>query len=251
MSGTGARAEPGRGASGIAASRGNGGASAAVGGAVPQALPPRLSSSVPTCEDPGYPWLYSAVDMLTQCVMFTVLIVSFGSDILPRHMPAHKPLFSPEAKGPAASARAREEQRLQELLKSPEMAKSVKLIKEGGNVTLLLGDAIFFDSGKAMVKPSAVEILGRVADVLAEGRSEIWVEGYTDEVPIRSALFPSNWELSAARAIAVLRELVDHGVKPGRVAAAGYGEYRPRYPNNSAANRAANRRVEILLVFGS
>jgi chemotaxis protein MotB len=73
------------------------------------------------------------------------------------------------------------------------------------------------------------------------------VEGHTDDVPIKSAAFPSNWELSAARAIAVVRFLQDQGVDPAKLAAAGYGEYQPIAGNDTPEGRAQNRRIEITL----
>ncbi|MBW1902469.1 MAG: OmpA family protein, partial [Deltaproteobacteria bacterium] len=80
----------------------------------------------------------------------------------------------------------------------------------------------------------------------------IQVEGHTDDVPIRSRQFPSNWELSSARALAVLRLLLEKSdIEPERLSAAGYGEYHPNVPNDSSENRRLNRRVDIVIVPGS
>jgi chemotaxis protein MotB len=195
-------------------------------------------------EDPGFPWLYTAVDLITQCLMFMVLITTFGATILiTTSSPAIK--ISPKA----LSKLSQQHQRMERMLARTDLKKSIKLVRDKGNLALLLSDAIFFDSGRAELKPAAHHILAQIGGALSEGSYQIRVEGYTDDRPIHTKLFPSNWELSAARAITVLRDLLDHGVPAARLAAAGYGEHHPRYPNNSATNRAANRRVEIVLVF--
>lgn len=113
-------------------------------------------------------------------------------------------------------------------------------------------DEVLFDSGQAALKPEGIEILGKVAGVLkkTEGRS-IEVQGHTDDVPIRGALaerYPTNWELSAARATGVVRFLQDEGgVDPAALSAAARSEYQPRASNETDEGRRQNRRIEILL----
>jgi len=82
--------------------------------------------------------------------------------------------------------------------------------------------------------------------------SRIQIEGHTDDISIKNGQFPSNWELSSARALAVLRFLLDKsGIEPGRLSAAGYGKYHPIAPNDSSENRRLNRRVDIVIESGS
>jgi chemotaxis protein MotB len=113
-------------------------------------------------------------------------------------------------------------------------------------------DEILFDSGEAVVKPAGVEVLRRVGAVLkkAENRT-IEVQGHTDNVPIAGALakkFPTNWELSAARATNVARLLQDEAqIDPKRLTATAFSEYSPRVPNDTPEGRRKNRRIEILL----
>ena len=123
-------------------------------------------------------------------------------------------------------------------------------IDERGLVVRLLTDEVLFDPGHAVVKTSSDALLGKIGTLLASGRIQnpIRVEGHTDDTPISTAQFPSNWELSAARATAVLRKLLDAGLPPGRVSVAGYGEERPMRTNATVAGRALNRRVEIVVV---
>lgn len=104
-----------------------------------------------------------------------------------------------------------------------------------------------FGSGAAVLGRSATDAIERLADVLRNGSNQIRVEGHTDNVPIRTAAFPSNWELSSARAAGVVRILAGRGVDPVRLSVLGLGEHRPRESNASAAGRLANRRVLLVI----
>jgi len=121
--------------------------------------------------------------------------------------------------------------------------------EERGLVISLLSDGTLFDLGSAELKPSARQVLDRVAQVLRAVPNPVLIEGHSDNLPIRTAQYPSNWELSAARAARVLRYLVQKGGIPSqRLIAAGYADTRPLVPNNSPANRAQNRRVDIAIL---
>jgi chemotaxis protein MotB len=107
---------------------------------------------------------------------------------------------------------------------------------------------ILFSSGMARLQPAATPILERVAAVLAPYHNPLRVEGFTDNRPIRTSTFPSNWELSAARAATVARLFSDHGVDPDRLGILGWSQYRPLASNATAAGRNRNRRVTILVL---
>ena len=116
-------------------------------------------------------------------------------------------------------------------------------------IAITFQELIFFDLGRDELRPEGQQVLRQLAPILAEVSGTILVEGHTDDLPIASARFPSNWELSTARATKVVRFLAEvAGIDPHRLVAAGYGEWRPRYANTSDANRARNRRVEIVLL---
>lgn len=124
-------------------------------------------------------------------------------------------------------------------------------IDERGLVIRLLTDRVLFDSGRAVLKPEASPLLDHVATIVekkAIATNAIRVEGNTDSVPIATAQFPSNWELSAARAAAVLQHLRRRGVADARLSLAGYADRHPIAPNETAAGRARNRRVEIVVL---
>jgi chemotaxis protein MotB len=108
--------------------------------------------------------------------------------------------------------------------------------------------SILFPSGSAAVAPSAVATLEKVADILKRYPNPIHVEGFTDNVPIRTTAFPSNWELSAARAASVVHLFSRTGIEPARMAAVGYGEYHPVQDNTTATGRNANRRVVLVVL---
>jgi chemotaxis protein MotB len=113
-------------------------------------------------------------------------------------------------------------------------------------------DQILFDSGSAEVKPEGLDVLRRVAAQLARIEDHsIRVEGHTDDVPIHSERFASNWELSVARAAGVVRALEGAGIPSERLSAQGFGPYQPIASNTDPAGRARNRRIEIVLVPGS
>ncbi|MBV9913502.1 MAG: flagellar motor protein MotD [Sinobacteraceae bacterium] len=107
---------------------------------------------------------------------------------------------------------------------------------------------ILFPSGSARLADSAGDVIQKLGSVLAPFPNPIRVEGHTDNKPIRTALFYSNWELSAARAASVVRVLSDHGVGPARLAVVGYGDQRPLKTNDTPQGRDANRRVVVVIL---
>jgi len=121
-----------------------------------------------------------------------------------------------------------------------------------GKLTVNMVEAVLFDSGKAEVKKEGLVVLQKVVDVLKDAKDKvIRVEGHTDNVPIAGALarvYPTNWELSAARAVNVTRFLQAQGIDPAQLSAVGYGEFKPVADNETKEGKAKNRRIEIVLV---
>lgn len=109
---------------------------------------------------------------------------------------------------------------------------------------------ILFDSGSAIVNPEAQEPLAKIAEVLREVPNRIQVEGFTDNRPINTPVYPSNWELSAARATNVVNLLMKNGVRPERMSTVGYGEFQPIADNGTEQGRMQNRRV-VLVIMGN
>jgi chemotaxis protein MotB len=128
-------------------------------------------------------------------------------------------------------------------------AGQLRIELRDGRMILQLPNDVLFDSGQAAVKPDGQRALGQVGGVLKtlKGR-KFQVAGHTDNVPIDHAKFASNWELSTARAVAVVRFLVSQGVGPEALSAGGYGEFAPLVANDTNEHKAKNRRIEITLV---
>ena len=143
------------------------------------------------------------------------------------------------------------ERRVRAYAQAHGFASSVKeTIDERGLVVRLLTDRVLFASGEAVLEQLAFPILGEIAGLLAAPGipNDVRVEGNTDAVPIHSGQFQSNWELSSARADAVLEFLLAHGVSAGRLSATGFGAERPLASNATEAGRATIRRVEIIIL---
>lgn len=139
---------------------------------------------------------------------------------------------------------------LQRVAQERGVADRINLRMEPDRIVIGLTGDLLFPSGSAALRPSAGPVLDAVAESLRGKPNEIRVEGHTDNIPLSTAEFNSNWELSAARATAVLRRLVDEGGLPAdRVFAAAYGDTRPRADNAAAEGRAANRRAEIVVLY--
>jgi chemotaxis protein MotB len=131
-------------------------------------------------------------------------------------------------------------------------SKDVTISELQGKLTVNILDRILFDSGEAILKPEGQAVLDQVAKVLANyPNRQIEVIGHTDNVPIRynpNNPFKNNWELSAGRAIAAVRYLVEKGVDPRRLGAVGYGEFHPIAENSTAEGRAKNRRIALVVM---
>lgn len=172
------------------------------------------------------------------------------------------------AKGTLASSLEQARMRLDELRRAQAAAESraalfrdvalrfkrmldageLEIALRSGRMVLVLPNDVLFDSGKAELKPYGKQTLAAVAEVLATlDKRRFQISGHTDDEPIRYSGFPSNWELSTARALAVVNVLIKSGMRPETLSAAGYGQFDPLSPNDSSAHKAKNRRTEITL----
>jgi chemotaxis protein MotB len=125
---------------------------------------------------------------------------------------------------------------------------SISFSDEG--LVMRLSDISLFGLGVAEISPSARPLLDKIADVLAEAPHDVRIEGHADNLPIHTPGFPSNWELSTARAVNVLRYVIQSGkCDPKKLSAAGFGEFQPIYPNDTPDHRTKNRRVEFIFSY--
>jgi chemotaxis protein MotB len=138
--------------------------------------------------------------------------------------------------------------RLGGMLSSQIRDGSVDVLRDPRGLVVSLREAGAFATGSADLSLTARAVLGEVATALADAGNSVRVEGHTDDVPISTDRYRSNWELSTARATSVVSFLLAFGVQPDRLSASGYGEFRPRVGNDSEAGRAQNRRVDIVIL---
>jgi len=156
---------------------------------------------------------------------------------------------APSAADQQASLFAQIKHELDEYARAHGFAKKVETsIDSRGLVIRVLTDDLLFASGQAALSSRSTSLLGEISQLLdLASEHPVDVEGNTDNVPISSSVYPSNWELSTARASTVVRFLSEHGVSPSRLTATGYADQHPIASDQTASGRARNRRVEIVL----
>jgi chemotaxis protein MotB len=156
-----------------------------------------------------------------------------------------------EARQSKLDALQNQEKQLRERLSKELTDKNVEIEQLRGQLSVRMLDKIVFKSGSADILPQGTEVLDKLADAIKDGTDTIRVEGHTDDTPISDKLkvkYPSNWELSAARASAVARYFeTKHFINPKRLESLGFSMYHPVAPNDSDENKQRNRRVEIVL----
>ncbi len=205
-------------------------------------------------------WLLTLSDLLLLLMIFFVLLFGIGlqgrreSHSPPQAIAAQmefqaipidrRPAFTPDS----ASQRVLDsfEKDLRAILGDQGDKETASVTRRADYLLLTFPERILFDSGKAELKPSVHPVLKRVS-LLASSHPQLLVEveGHTDDRPINTERFPSNWELSVGRATQVVKALIGLGLNPAQISMRGFGEYRIRYPNDSDSNRSKNRRVEI------
>ncbi|HEY3448475.1 MAG TPA: OmpA family protein [Myxococcales bacterium] len=187
-------------------------------------------------------WLYSYADLMTQLLLFSILMLTA--------LGLKSPEPRPDVPPPPPDALAATVKELDKIIKEGDL-KDVMVIDKGSDrVVVRMKSQLLFAPGQAQLEQKATNVLTNIATAIARIPNQVRVEGHTDDTPIATAAFPSNWELSSARAISVVRYLEDRGVAKERLSVAGCGEFHPIAPNDAPASRAMNRRVEIVLLGG-
>lgn len=185
----------------------------------------------------GALWAVTYGDLMSYLMIFFLILFVFSSskDI--------RTQFSMKA---VESQFGGDTEAVNEIFSRHGIQQIAKIEVTASRIKLTFLEAILFDPGKADLKPSSFPHLKKLAEVMGELPNLIQIEGHTDNRPMGLyAAYASNWELSAARAFAVLRFLIDAGVPPHRLSALGYGEYMPLQKNDTPEGRAANRRIEV------
>ncbi len=239
----------------------------------------RRHTHIDELELPGNAWLCTFNDMMTLLLVFFVLLFSMGTidgPLLKNMQQSLQNGLGVLANGkPAAD---RDDQELTPTAPATRFSKTGKAtipddstvremtvriaerinrlegtqrIKIGAKGQLIMDNSLLFSFGKAELNPEGLAILRRLAQELQAIPNRIRIEGHSDNIPIRTEQYPSNWELSTARAVNVVKYMAGPGrIAPERLAAAGYADVKPLQPNSSPSNRALNRRVEIVLLKG-
>jgi chemotaxis protein MotB len=220
-------------------------------------------------------WLVSYADFITLLFAFFVVMYSVSSVNVGKYRTvsesikaALNPIVSPPASPSAFSLNANKPaltapntpgskevaiRRLRNLVQGIKGAPKMSLVrmveKVNGDIVITIPDQVLFASGEAAVRPEALRFLEGLGGAIVELDRHTRVEGHTDNVPIRSAQFPSNWELSATRAVMVVRVLSElYGVPSDHLAAVGHADTRPLTENADPEQRAKNRRVEVVIM---
>jgi len=184
-------------------------------------------------------WLYSYADLMTQLLIFSILMLAV--------LGLKKPTPQQQRRDDALLETVKQ---VEQFVKDSGLADSMAVDRAADRLVIRMKSAILFAEGQAALTPRAEDVLAGLAPLLARAPSRLRVEGHTDDLRISSPQFPSNWELSTARAISVVGYLEGHGISRDRLSVAGYGEFHPLAPNDSAERRALNRRVEIVVLGG-
>lgn len=232
-------------------------------------------------ESSGPGWIVIFSDLMTLLLAFFVLLYSFSSmdaikfkqvasslqssllgegkdtifesDTPPGDVPLGTPQQDPEDEVDNEGTT----EQIQEILelvekyvKAEGLESEVEVALDIRGVLINIKDSIMFEPAKAELKPKSLTVLSKLSNLFYTIQNEIIIEGHTDNRPINSTVFPSNWELSVVRSTTVVRYFIEKkGHNPQRFTASGYGEYRPVAPNDSIQNRSLNRRVNFIIVI--
>lgn len=202
-------------------------------------------------------WLTTYLDMMTLLLVLLVVMLAFSGNGIVDNIKQRTGTALPAGAGllpgdgtTLAGAQQAEDQQARSLLDGlplDQLGQDIDIIVNDKSVSFRINSEILFSSGQADLSLEGLAVLRQLIPVLQASSHVITVEGHTDSVPIRSARYPSNWELSGSRAGSVVRYLEANGIDSRRLKAVGYADTRALADNATAEGRAANRRVELML----
>jgi len=223
----------------------------------------------PQREEEQEAWLITYLDMLTLLLVMLVIMLALagkgeGQQSEPAMVEATQQAAGDQlvALQPSASpipsivplpAPAADTQQDDTSEAKPDLAlgDDIEVIVNDGSISFRISSEILFGSGRAELEDAGLDVIDRLVPTLAAGGHRIIVEGHTDNLPIQTERFPSNWELSASRASSVVRYLQLAGIESTRLSATGYADTRPLADNDDEQGRASNRRVELIMQTGA
>jgi chemotaxis protein MotB len=216
-------------------------------------------------------WLITYADLITLLLAFFIMMYTFSKQDSQKYqevanylraifsggagiagngsLPESKAVEQILGKNSERDTQKHLEEEIQSVQSKEDSQRNIYVISSNGNIVVRVTDRSFFDEGRAELRAEAKHTLDRIAPILKTSNNFVRIEGHTDNIPISTAEFTSNWELSVRRATEVVRYLVEkHDFPPAKLSATGYAQYRPIVPNNSAKNRAINRRTDIIIL---
>jgi chemotaxis protein MotB len=200
------------------------------------------------CEEFGEAWIFTYGDMVTLLLVFFVLLFSFCKVDVEKFKSVAES-FKPTPPG-SPFFLAGQPSVLSEVarrVETSEVATEAYVSIDRRGLVVSFRDSALFPEGSAELTFKARQTLTKFTQFLFGLPNDVVVEGYTDNAPISTSRFPSNWELSSARASAVARYFQSEGIKGPRIQVVGYGEFRPRFRNDTPEKRALNRRVDVVI----
>ena len=222
------------------------------------------------CEEGAPAWMATFADMATLLMTFFVLLLSFSNMDVQKFksmlgsvkdafgtVTENPGDFEEKSSTPVSIQLSEKESSMIDMLEMGDKVKQAiedhglegeaEVSTDENGVTLKITGKLMFDAGSASIKEEFKPFLASITKIIKENNYPVAIEGHTDNIPMTSSpIYPSNWELSSARATAVLRYLVEEkGIPPKRLMAVGYADTRPLVPNDTPENRAKNRRVEF------
>lgn len=194
-------------------------------------------------------WVVSYADLVTMLLaLFMVLfavsqnVTKYQAKMIAEHriqLPVESPVMQIEGL-----------EELKELFdENVSQSDSIKYLKDSRGLIIRLNNSVLFDEGSAIIKKDALKTVDEIVDTISKIDNNVMVEGHTDSTPISNEKFPSNWELSTARATNIIAYMIStKKIAPNRLSAVGYGEYMPVADNTSTGGRLLNRRVDIIIL---
>jgi chemotaxis protein MotB len=216
-------------------------------------------------------WLLTYADLITLLLAFFIMMYVFSKkdaqkyDEVASHLKtifsggtglagkgsvtAASPIDMPSKGASSGEIKRQLESELMDSNRNKPGGENISVLSDERGVVIRVLDKAFFDEGKAELKDGAKGALDKIVPIIKSVDNHVRIEGHTDNVPIKTNEFKSNWELSVRRATEVVRYFVEkRGLPPDRISATGYAEYRPIVQNNSPKNKSLNRRIEIIVV---
>lgn len=187
-------------------------------------------------------WVVSYADLITMLLALFMVLFALSQNVT-----------KSQAKIISETSAIAEIEQLEELkaLFSEKVAKNenIKYLNDGRGLVIRLNNSVLFDTGSAIIKEDALKTINEIIETVSQIDNNVVVEGHTDSTPINTDKFPSNWELSTARATNIIAYMIKSGsINPKRLSAVGYGEYMPIADNTSNEGRLQNRRVDIIIL---